>query len=157
MFKISFLPLIILVLFSAVQDPESELTKFWEEASRAVQDGDFKGYADTFHKDAVLVNGIAGNSYPISNALEGWKKGFEDTKAGKMKASVEFRFSERFYSETTAYETGIFKYSSQNKGEEQSTVYIHFEALLTKASGEWKLLMEHQVSVATEDEWNSIK
>ncbi len=103
------------------------------------------------------MNGISGNSYPISDALDGWKQGFEDTKAGKMKASVEFRFSERFHSETTAYETGIFKYSSQNNGEEQSIVYIHLEALLTKASGEWQLLMEHQVSVATEDEWNSIK
>lgn len=157
MIKISFLPLIILILFSGVQDPELELTKFWEEASRTVQDGDFKGYANTFHKDAVLVNGISGNSYPISNALDGWKKGFEDTKAGKMKASVEFRFSERFLSETTAFETGIFKYSSQQEGAEESTVYIHFEALLTKASGGWKLLMEHQISVATEDEWNSIK
>ncbi|MBO6621445.1 MAG: nuclear transport factor 2 family protein [Balneola sp.] len=157
MLKISLLPLMILFLFNLVQDPKSELDKFWEEASRTVQEGDFKGYADTFHKDAVLVNGISGNSYPISTALDGWKQGFEDTKAGKMKASVEFRFSERLHSETTAYETGIFKYSSQNKGEEQSTVYIHLEALLTKASGEWKLLMEHQVSVATEDEWNSIK
>jgi len=157
MIKISFLPLMILFLFNGVQDPTSELDQFWKEASRTVQEGDFKGYADTFHPDAVLVNGISGNSYPISDALDGWKQGFEDTKAGKMKASVEFRFSERFHSETTAYETGIFKYSSQNNGEEQSTVYIHLEALLTKASGEWQLLMEHQVSVATEDEWNSIK
>ena len=157
MFKILFLPFIVLFLFGGIQNPKQELDEFWEEASRTVKEGDFKGYSDTFHSDAVLVNGISGNSYPISDALNGWQKGFEDTKAGKMKASVEFRFSKRFHSETTAHETGIFKYTSQNKGEEESTVYIHLVALLTKASGEWKLLMEHQVSIATEEEWNSIK
>ncbi|HAW82099.1 MAG TPA: hypothetical protein DEO59_05985 [Balneola sp.] len=157
MFKILFLPFIVLFLFDGIQNPKQELDAFWEEASRTVEEGDFEGYANTFHPDAILVNGISGNSYPISNALQGWKQGFDDTKAGEMKASVEFRFSKRFHSETTAHETGIFKYTSQNKGEEESTVYIDLVALLTKASGEWKLLMEHQVSITTEDEWNAIK
>ena len=157
MFNISIIPLIALFLISGVQDPTQELDAFWIEASRTVEEGDFEGYANTFHPDAILVNGISGNSYPISNALQGWKQGFDDTKAGKMKASVEFRFSKRFHSETTSFETGIFKYTSQNSGEEESTVYIHLEALLSKTNGEWKLLMEHQVSIATEDEWKRIK
>ena len=96
MFKILFLPFIVLFLFDGIQNPKQELDAFWEEASRTVEEGDFEGYANTFHPDAILVNGISGNSYPISNALQGWKQGFDDTKAGEMKASVEFRFQNAF-------------------------------------------------------------
>ena len=35
-----------------------------------------------------------------------------DTKAGKIRASVEFRFSQRIGGETTAHETGIFLYTA---------------------------------------------
>lgn len=129
----------------------------WKEVSRTVAEGDFEGYSATFHKDAVLVNGISKNSYPIANALNGWKQGFDDTKAGKMTASVDFRFSERLISETTAHETGIFKYSSQQEGGELQTVYVHFESLSIKASGEWKMVMEYQVKIATEEEWAGLE
>ncbi|XWN38608.1 MAG: nuclear transport factor 2 family protein [Balneola sp.] len=157
MLRFSILPILLFFLINGIHNPEQELDQFWDEASRTVKEGDFKGYSDTFHSDAVLVNGISENSYPIAEALEGWKKGFEDTKAGKMKASVEFRFSKRFHSETTAYETGMFKYSSQQEGAQESTVYIHLEALLIKADRKWKILMEHQVSVGTKEQWNSLK
>ncbi len=96
------------------------------------------------------------SSYPISVALSGWKQGFDDTKAGKMNASVEFRFSERIHSESTAHETGIFNYSWQNDGEEMQSVLIHFQALLTKVEDEWKMLMEYQISIATEEEWMAL-
>tara|TARA_R110002126_G_scaffold120282_1_gene261442 strand:- start:60 stop:455 length:396 start_codon:yes stop_codon:yes gene_type:complete len=130
---------------------------FWKEISRTVAEGDFEGYAKTYHKDAVLVNGISGNSYPIASALAGWKQGFADTKSGKIKASVEFKFSKRLHSELTAHDTGIFMYTSQVDGGKSNTSYIHFEGLLTKTSGQWKMIMEYQVSVATEEEWNSIE
>ncbi len=136
---------------------QTDIDEFWKEVSRTVAEGDFEGYSATFHTDAILVNGIAKNSYPIANALSGWKQGFDDTKAGKMKASVEFRFSERLISPMTAHETGIFKYSSQNEGQEAQTVYIHFESLSSKASGSWKMMMEYQVKMATEEEWYELE
>lgn len=74
-----------------------------------------------------------------------------------MTASVEFKFTERLHSETTAFDTGIFKYSSQANGAEVQTIYIHFQGLLTKASGDWKLMMENQISMATIEEWNEIE
>ena len=144
-------------MVSGIENPTEEVDKFWGEVSRTVAEGDFESYAATYHKDAVLVNGISGTSYPISDALEGWKRGFDNTKAGEMKASVEFKFTKRMHNEMTAHDTGIFKYTSQAEGAESSTGYIHFQGLLTKASGEWKMMMEYQVSVATEEEWNNIK
>lgn len=157
MLRISLLPLILVFVLNGIQNPKDEIDKFWDEVSRTVAEGDFEGYAKTYHKDAILVNGISETSYPIASALEGWRQGFDDTKAGKVKAKVEFKFSKRLHSEFTAHETGIFMYTSQTDGKESSRSYIHFEGLLTKTSGEWKMMMEYQVSIATEEEWNRIK
>lgn len=131
-----------------------ELDAFWSKVSRTVREGDFEGYKETCHAEGVLVTGIKKTSQPLSKALERWQQEFADTKAGKMKASVEFRFSQRLGDETTAHETGIFLYST---GEDPARKeYIHFEVLLVKRDG-WKTLMEFQKSKATREEWEALK
>ena len=75
-----------------------ELDAFWSKVSRTVREGDFEGYKETCHAEGVLVTGIKKTSQPLSKALERWQQEFADTKAGKMKASVEFRFSQRLAS-----------------------------------------------------------
>jgi len=157
MAHLSIISLLLIFTTNVYDNPTDEVDALWAEVSRTVEEGDFEGYAATYHQDAVLVNGISGTSYPIAAALAGWKQGFDDTKSGNMKASVEFRFTERLHSEMTAHDTGIFKYTSQVDGEEPNEAYIHFEGLSTKASGEWKLMMEYQVSVASLEEWNEIE
>lgn len=157
MLRISIVPLLIVSLFLGLNDPTQEVDKLWGEVSRTVTEGDFEGYAATYHPDAILVNGINKTSYPIADALAGWKQGFVDTKAGKMKASVEFKFSERLISENTAHETGMFKYSSQMAGEEAQTIYVHFQGLSTNMNGEWKVMMEYQISSASVDDWNELE
>ncbi len=132
-----------------------ELDSYWAEVSRCVREGDFKGYSDTCHPQGVLVSGIKKSSYPLAQALERWKQGFDDTRSKKMKASVEFRFSERLQSPTTAHETGIFRYASTRDGK-QTVEYIHFEGLVQKTSAGWKIMMEYQKSAATEAEWKEL-
>lgn len=134
----------------------SDLDAFWVEVSRTVAEGDFDGYAATYHDDAVLVNGITETSYAIAQALDGWKQGFVDTKTGKAKAGVEFRFTQRLADETTAHETGIFHYWAKVDGGESTDSYIHFEALLVNKQG-WKMMMEYQKSQATPEEWKAVK
>jgi len=136
------------------QTVQSELDAFWAEVSRTVGEGDFEGYAATYHPDAILVSGTSGTSYAISQALDGWKQGFDDTKAGKMKAGVEFRFTQRLSDATTAHETGIFHYFTVDGEDQRTGQYVHFEALLVKKQG-WKMMMEYQESLATEEEWNA--
>jgi len=133
-----------------------ELDAYWAEVSRSVSEGDFEGYQATCHQDAVLVSGKKEESYPLASALLGWKKEFDATKAGEMKAEVDFRFSKRFGDETTAYESGMFRYASALKGEEMRIAYIHLEALLLKRDG-WKIMMEFQKSKGTKEEWESLK
>ena len=134
----------------------AELDAYWREVARAVREGDFEAYRATCHEEGVLVSGSAKTSYPLTQALERWKQGFLDTRAGRMKASVEFRFSQRWGDATTAHETGMFRYSSVDAAGQASVKYVHFEALLVKR-GSWKILMEYQKSPATPEDWERLR
>lgn len=141
-------------------DPEvrriSELDAYWAEVSRAVNEGDFEAYKATCHDEAVLVSGKKKTSYPLSQALARWKQEFDDTKAGRMKASVVFRFAHRYGDARTAHESGVFLYTQQKEGEEAKPEYIGFEALLVKEGDDWKILMEYQKEIVTKADWDAL-
>ena len=125
--------------------------------SRTVREGDFEEYAATCHKDGVLVAGTSKRCHPLSVALARWKKEFVDTKAGRRKSGVTFRFSQRLGDATTAHETGVFLYSATVDNGARKDEYINFEALLLKTERGWKIMMEHQKSRATKVEWETLK
>lgn len=157
MLHISFFPLFVLVSMFTSTHSVLETETYWAEVSKTVAEGDFEGYSALYHEDAILVNGRSGNSYPISTALAGWKKGFDDTKAGKMKAGVDFRFSKKLQSETTSHETGIFRYWSQLPGEEPTVFLANFEGLMVKKEGKWVMMMEYQISEASQKDWEALQ
>ena len=134
----------------------AELDGYWAEVSRCVNEGDFSGYKATCHKDGVLVSGSKKVAYPLAKALERWEQDFTNTKSGKVKASVEFRFGKRLGDSTTAHETGMFCYTSVKPDGTVTKDYIHLEALLLKR-GSWKIMMEYQKSRGTEEEWDKLK
>lgn len=73
-----------------------------------------------------------------------------------MKASVEFKFSQRLGDTTTAHETGIFLYSATGADGKTTRDYINFEALLLKREGRWRIVMEYQKSGATRAEFEAL-
>lgn len=135
----------------------AELDRLWKAVSQSVQDGDFEAYKATCHPEGVLVTEKGKTSHPLTKAQERWKPGFDDTKAGRAKASVEFRFSQRLGDETTAHETGIFLYTFTDAQGKAKQDYIRFEALLVKRDSGWKILMEYQKSPASAEEWAALK
>ena len=135
----------------------AELDAYWAEVSRAVKAGDFEGYKATCHEEGVLVSGTKEQSQPLSDALARWKKDFAATKSGKLRATVEFRFSQRLNDRTTAHETGIFLYSTIDSAGARQDEYIHFEGLLVKRGGKWKILMEYQKSKASFEELKALR
>lgn len=151
--------LLALLLFctipSSAQTVIEELDAHWAEVSRTVVEGDFEGYSAVYHPDAVLVFAAGNQSVPLQQALDGWKSGFDQTAAGDQTASVSFRFSQRLVSETTAWEKGIFNFQSQS---DQGTggAMVHFTALSIKKDGRWLMLMENQMSEATQAEWDAL-
>jgi hypothetical protein len=139
----------LILLFPSVVEAQgiAELDDFWAELSRTVEEGDFEGYARLYHSDAVLVSLGSGSSYPIARALAGWKQGFVDTRAGRAEASVAFRFTQRLRDETTAHETGMFRYSFAPADGSPAVVTVHFDALLVRKDGVWLMVMEYQRDV----------
>jgi len=133
-----------------------ELDAFWAEVSRTVREGDFEGYSATCHPTGVLVSGIKKMSQPLAKALARWRQDFTDTRSGKVKGRVAFRFAQRLGDDTTAHETGIFCYTSTDAQGQVRQEYIHFEELLVK-NGRWQGLMEYQKSRATRAEWEALK
>lgn len=134
-----------------------ELDAYWQTVSRAVNEGDFATYQATCHPEGVLVSGKKRMTQPLSAALARWKQEFVDTKEGKMKASVAFRFSRRLGDATTAHETGIFRYESQRTGAAAVVEYVRFEALLVKRQDKWQIVMENQQESASEDAWKALE
>lgn len=143
-------------LEKADQDRFTELDAYWAEVSRSVNEGDFEAYAATCHEEGVLVSGSKNYSQALASALARWKKDFTDTREGKVRSKVEFRFSRRVGDATTAHETGVFCYTSQLPGGEPKMDYIHLEALLVKKDEGWKILMENQTGPATEAAWKAL-
>lgn len=146
---LSFLPSV------AAAQVTDELDAYWAELSRTVEEGDFEGYGALYHPDAVLVSGFSDNSYPISQALEGWRQGFVDTAEGRAEAGVDFRFTQRLHDGTTAHDTGIFRYTFAGEGENEIVALVDFESLLVKKDGRWLMVMEYQKDQATEEEWEA--
>lgn len=140
-----------------VPSREAELNAYWEEVIRVVEAGDAEGYGATFHEDGVLVSESSKVAYPMTTALSRWKQGLDDTRAGKTKVNLSFRFSQRLGDPTTAHEKGIFRHELIDEEGIKNVSLFHFEALLVKKNGEWKLLMEYQQSKANLEEWNSLK
>jgi hypothetical protein len=138
----------------------AELNQYWTEVSRTVREGDFEGYRATYHQDAVCVftTGKNKRTSPIDVQLTQWKKDFVDTKAGKTKNKVVFRFTQRVGDSTSAHESGIFYFSSMDKdGKVLSSGAVHFESLLVKRNGAWLAMMEYQKARATQAEWDALK
>ena len=150
-----FLILGLLTSVACADERIKELNAYWAEVSRAVKSGDFEGYKATCHPDGVLISGKKKTSYLLSKALEIWKPGIDATKAGKVKAEVEFRFKKRWGDANTAHEIGMFRYSSTDEKGVATTAYIHLEALLVKNTS-WLILMENQKSEGTKKEWDSL-
>lgn len=138
----------------------AELDAYWNQLSKTVKEGDYKGYGDMYHPDAVVIFATADNkrSMPIAGALAGWKKGFDETKAGNRNDTVEFRFAQRIGNETTAHETGMFRFTTRDADHKVTGTYIvHFEMLLVKKDGKWYGVMEYQKTNGTKAEWDALK
>lgn len=134
-----------------------ELDAYWAEVSRSVREGDYQAYAATCHPEAVLISGLKQISQPLSTALSRWKKDFSDTRDGKVRGNVEFRFAKRIGDFTTAHETGVFRYTTLSDTAPPKYDYMNLDAILVKRDGSWKILIENQTGPATEDDWNKLK
>jgi ketosteroid isomerase-like protein len=154
-----FIVLLVIYVNSALADDKiiAELDATWAEMSRIVAKGDYKNLQAAYHPDAIFVSGSAKKSYPIETAFKRWQQDFEDTKAGKIIAQVDFRMSERSHDQNTAHETGMYHYFSVDESGKRDDYYVQLEALFVKKSGKWLMMMEFQKSSSTKRQWQLLK
>ena len=126
----------------------------WAPASTAVAKDDITGLGRIYHPAAVLVS--TSGTKPIAQAIAGWGKDMVTAKQAGTKATVAFRFTKRQDDAESAFESGIFKYTTTTRAGVASPSYRKFEALLVKLGGKWLVTMERQLDGASESEWNAL-
>lgn len=144
---------------SQLQDDRiAQLNAYWSALAKTAKEGDFDGMKSLYHPDAVLVK--PDTTIAVSEAFKyRWKKEIMEVKEGKRANALEFKFSKRIGNDITAYEKGIYHYTSIETatGETIADAYIHFETLFVKVDNKWVALMEYQITEATKEEWDSMK
>ena len=126
----------------------------WAPVSASVVNKDIAAMGRVYHPDAALVS--SNGTQTLRSALAGWGRGMADDKAKGIRATVEFRFSKRQDDADTAFETGVFKYTTIDKAGKATPSYRQLECLLVKHQGKWVILMERQLDAVTETVWNSL-
>lgn len=126
----------------------------WAPIAASVVNQDITAMGRVYHPDAVVVsrNGTAS----IRSTLVRWGQGMVDDKAKGNRATVEFRFSKRQDDAETAFETGVFKYTTIDKAGAKTASYTQLETLLVRRQGKWVILMERQLDAVTEAAWNAL-
>ena len=131
----------------------TELDALWARVSQSVTTGDPDLYLSTYHPDAIFVSARRGITRTVAEDVEANRAVWNDTREGRARRSVAFRFTERLHGQASAHEVGIFRYASTEADGSTSVFLIHFEAALVKKNGVWLQLLELQTSDATEAEW----
>ena len=126
----------------------------WSVFVATVAADDIAGMGRVYFPDAVLVS--PKGTRPIKATLEGWGRDMVAAKSRGDRATVEFRFSRRQDDSTTAFEAGIFKYAVIARPGASTPKFYPFEELLVKTDGKWRVLMERQFDLVTEDAWDKL-
>lgn len=150
-------PILILAPLPAGAQVTTELDALWADVAQAVATGDSKLYLSTYHPDAIFVSARRGITRTIVDDVEANQSAWADTREGRARRSVEFRFTQRLNNETSAHEVGIFRYASTEADGSTRVVLIHFQAALVKKDGVWLQLLELQTSDATQAEWEAAR
>ena len=126
----------------------------WAPVAASVKNDDIVAMGKTYHPDAILV--MRSGTRRISEALAGWGRDMVTNKGKGITATVEFRFSQRQDDAETAFETGMFKYTTKDKAGVSTPRYVRMEALLVKTAGKWQMIMERQLESVDEAAWNAL-
>src|SRR5262245_8164211 len=126
----------------------------WSVFVATVAADDIAGMGRAYFPDAVLVS--PNGTRPIKDTLERWGRDMVAAKAKGNRATGDFRFSRRQDDTTTAFETGIFKYTVIEKSGASNSKFYPFEQLLAKTNGKWRVLMERQFAEVTQDAWDKL-
>lgn len=129
--------------------------QIWEVIARTVAEHDIEGMAAVYHPEAVLVHDQG--TVPIAPQLASWGEDMKRMRAAGTSARVSFRFDLRQDGQRSAFETGIFRYSTTDASGVETASYVRLETLLIKKEGAWLIVMERQLGAADENAWRALQ
>ena len=153
--------LVLGVLLLAAQQPTPPSVstpdidrEIWTVLVESVKNDNIAQMASTYAPDAVLVT--PNGTRAMRDALAGWGRDMVTNKAKGTTARVEFRFSRRLDGTSTAFESGIFNYTTVDSAGVPKPGLYPFEELLVKKDGRWQILMERQFAATTQADWDRL-
>jgi hypothetical protein len=130
--------------WKADQNRLLEINKdIWTPFSEAYASGDADKYLALHSKDFVRASKSGDNTTDLDGYSKSVLRSFNRNAINGSKATIEFRFFERFASSSTASERGIYKYTYYPLNGTPSSGYGKFHVVSRKEDGIWKILMDY--------------
>lgn len=98
------------------------------------------------HKDLIRISGDGKSISNKETYINRQKQSFENAKEKGERRTIELRFFERFYNETTASERGVYQLTINKGLEDERNFYGQFHVLQKKVLGVWKIFMDYDSS-----------
>jgi hypothetical protein len=134
----------------------AELDAFWAEVVKSVTQWSVAAQKATYHPDAVGVYGTA-DSYSTSLVWDDYAAREADSTSTNNRPrnpGLEFRFSSRVHSASSAHEVGLYHFWADGREDYYGTV----DSYLVKKDGQWMILVEIQFEPAvTEADWDALR
>jgi hypothetical protein len=115
----------------------------WIPFSEAYATGDADKYLSLHSSDFVRASESNHHTTDLHGYSKGVLRSFNRNAINGGKTTIDFRFLERFTSEITASERGIYKYTYFPPGGEPTSGYGKFHVVSRKENGVWKILMDY--------------
>lgn len=136
-----------IVLFSfavtEAQTPKQEINnQVWKTFVKAYNAFDTEQFMTVYSKDVIRVPRDQKQILSFADYKKTVNREYHFNKSYNIKANLEIRFTERFQTATTAYESGIYKISLIENTGKKETIYSKFTVVLRKENGVWKIVMD---------------
>ncbi|MDX2046726.1 MAG: hypothetical protein SFU87_08055 [Chitinophagaceae bacterium] len=133
--------------FCAAQDYSREINEqVWKVQLQAMKDADAAAFVSVLSKDVVQISydrkTIRNYAQFEKQVIDSYKRATEK----KVTRNMEFRFVQRFATDTHAYENGYFRLEITNASGEKNLYYGAFQVVLRKENGVWKVLVDYDAN-----------
>ena len=115
----------------------------WIPFSEAYATGDADKYLALHSPDFVRASKNGDHTTDLHGYSRDVLRSFSRNSINGGKANIEFRFTERFASDISASERGIYKYTYTPPSSIPSSGYGKFHVVSRKENGVWKIFMDY--------------
>lgn len=115
----------------------------WIPFSEAYATGDADKYLSLHSPQFVRASKSGEHTTDLNGYSKSVLRSFSRNAINGAKANIEFRFVERFASDITASEKGIYKYTYLPSSGNPTSGYGKFHVVSRKENGVWKIFMDY--------------